>query len=247
MHIKSKIMTTTDAKCKLNAIYEELLETGRVNNKRAFATLLGVNYNALTQAMNGVERYLTNSLLSKATSALNNNSSNINFDIKNLGELSEDEKREIVDAIERDFPITMQSQMVSLVPTIPYKAYKEIGVDLQEYIRSQSPDLHMSPAIAQFAKTDCHYFVGSDAMLPHLHQSDVLALKRMPEQAQVINGEIYVVNSRYNGLIARFVYDDGDHLILRASDEQRRYTPMRLPKKDIFGLYRVLGLVRTNI
>ena len=180
----------------------------------------------MSSATSGDPRYLTDSLMSKAMAVAN--------EYNNTTTSSNQDKSYDVPSI-------------NLVPTIPYKAYKEIGVDLNEYIQSQSPDLHMSPAVAQFAKTDCHYFVGSDAMLPHLHQSDVLALKRMPEEAQVINGEIYVVNSKYNGLIARFVYDDGDHIILKASEHQTRYTPMRLPKEDIFGLYRVLGLIRTNI
>jgi len=205
--------------------YNTLRARGVVKTWTDLANLLGINRTCLSAAKQGDEKYLTDSLVSK---------------IKGLMDMQNN-------APESDNRTSENETSITLVPTIPYKAYKEIGIDLQEYIRSQSLDLHMSPAIAQFAKTDCHYFVGSDAMLPHLHQSDVLALKRMPEQAQVINGEIYVVNSRYNGLIARFVYDDGDHLILRASDEQRRYTPMRLPKKDIFGLYRVLGLVRTNI
>lgn len=205
--------------------FQTLRTNGVIKTWADLSELLDMNRSSLSAAKNGDERYLTDSLISKIKSVLDKYV--VTHDYNRMpGEYD---------------------KSVTLVPTIPYKAYKEIGVDLQEYINSQSPDLHMSPAIAQFAKTDCHYFVGSDAMLPHLHQSDVLALKRMPDQAQVINGEIYVVNSRYNGLIARFVYDDGDHIILKASEEQTRYTPMRLPKEDIFGLYRVLGLIRTNI
>lgn len=207
-------------------LYSTLKIRGAVRTKEDFAKMLSTSRTTLSSATSGDPRYLTDSLMSKAMAVAN--------EYNNTTTSSNQDKSYDVPSI-------------NLVPTIPYKAYKEIGVDLNEYIQSQSPDLHMSPAVAQFAKTDCHYFVGSDAMLPHLHQSDVLALKRMPEEAQVINGEIYVVNSKYNGLIARFVYDDGDYLILKASEEQTRYTPMRLPKTDIFGLYRVLGLVRTNI
>lgn len=207
-------------------LYSTLKIRGAVRTKEDFAKMLSTSRTTLSSATSGDPRYLTDSLMSKAMAVANeyNNTTTSG---------NQDESYDV--------------PSINLVPTIPYKAYKEIGVDLNEYIHSQSPDLHMSPAVAQFAKTDCHYFVGSDAMLPHLHQSDVLALKRMPEEAQVINGEIYVVNSKYNGLIARFVYDDGDYLILKASEEQTRYTPMRLPKIEIFGLYRVLGLVRTNI
>ncbi len=140
-----------------------------------------------------------------------------------------------------------QRQEMSLVPTIPYNVYKETDVDIQEMIANPPQPLHKSPAVAQFPQTDCHYFVNSDAMIPHLHPNDVLALKKIHEDAQVINGEICVINSRYNGLIARYVYDDGEYLILKASETQSRYTDMRLHKNNIFGVYRILGLIRTNI
>lgn len=226
MSFEDKMMIFSDSFTSLRA-------RGIIKTYQDFAELLDVSKNSISAAKNGNEEYLTENLISK---------------IKGLMKQYDTEKHVDGYGEPKTKEMTLRDEQgIHLVPTIPYKAYKEIGVDLQEYLNSQSPDLHMSPSIAQFARTDCHYFVGSDAMLPHLHQSDVLALKRMPDQAQVINGEIYVVNSRYNGLIARFVYDDGDHLILKASDEQTRYTPMRLPKDDIFGLYRVLGLVRTNI
>lgn len=135
---------------------------------------------------------------------------------------------------------------LKLVPTIPYKTYKDANIDIQKYISDPESKLATSPVVSQFPSTDLHYFVGSDAMSPYLCPSDVLALKRVPCE-HIINGEIYVINTKTNGMIERFVYEDGDEFMLKASPGQARYTPMRIRKDEIFNLYRILGLIRTNI
>lgn len=47
-------------------VYEILLGQGRIRDKKGFAALLGVNYSGLVAAMNGNEKFLTNSLVAKA-------------------------------------------------------------------------------------------------------------------------------------------------------------------------------------
>jgi len=51
---------------RLAEIYASCKERGLVNSQRAFAKLLGINENVLSSAMNGNERYLTDSLMVKA-------------------------------------------------------------------------------------------------------------------------------------------------------------------------------------
>ena len=49
----------------LQTAYTEILRTGRVRNKKEFATLYGINPSTLSAAMNGDERYLTDNLITK--------------------------------------------------------------------------------------------------------------------------------------------------------------------------------------
>lgn len=51
---------------KINDLYRQLLEAGMCKSKKEFAALLGVNDKGLISAMNGNERYLTDSLVAKA-------------------------------------------------------------------------------------------------------------------------------------------------------------------------------------
>lgn len=48
-------------------IYNELLDVGKIHNKKEFAALLDVDYVGLTRAMNGNPQYLTKSLVSKVS------------------------------------------------------------------------------------------------------------------------------------------------------------------------------------
>ncbi|MBO7511188.1 MAG: hypothetical protein J6T35_08390, partial [Bacteroidales bacterium] len=46
--------------------YRVLLDAGRVRNKKEFAALLGRDYTGVVSAMNGNEKFLTDSLVSAA-------------------------------------------------------------------------------------------------------------------------------------------------------------------------------------
>lgn len=49
----------------LNAYYAEAVRTGRVKSKKEFAALIGINPSSLSAAMNGDDKYLTDSLISR--------------------------------------------------------------------------------------------------------------------------------------------------------------------------------------
>lgn len=224
-------MNTQERKCKLNEMYEYLLRNGIVTNKKDFASKLQINYNGLVQAMNGSERYLTDSLLSKAAA------------LQSAGRATmQTSPLDIESTSSQDAPARVPDR-IDMVPTVPYKIYNEVGVNIIEYVKqNQVPH---GPAIAQFAQTDFHMFVSNDEMKPHLRAGDVLSLKKVPENAPIINGEIYVVNSQHLGLTIRFLYDRGEHYELRSSNEW--YETFTLPKEQVFSIFRILGLVRTNI
>lgn len=228
--------------------FETLRARKIVKTQGDFANLLGISAKSLSAAKNGVDGYCTDSLISKIQGLMAEQERSLSIsNSPNAVAISGDNNNVDLTTPDKEARMAYQRSEMRLVPTIPYNVYKEIDVDIQEMIENPPAPLHTSPAVAQFPTTDCHYFVNSDAMLPHLHPNDVLALKKIHKDAEVINGEICVINSKYNGLLARFVYDDGDYIILKASEAQNRFTDMRLHKDNIFGVYRILGLIRTNI
>lgn len=226
--------------------YNTLRARSVVRTWSDFALLLGVNRTCLSAAKQGNENYLTDSLISKIhglmkeydrSVSVNNspgtnvvNGDNNNVEIGNHNGISS---------------LGAVNPVMRYVPTIPIHAYRAINFDVMEYFRSTKDELHMSPIIMQFPGTDCYYFVNSEDMSPNLRTNDLLCLSRLPDDAKVTNGDLCIINTKYQGILERFVYDEGDSLLLKST--QPRWTDMMVPKDEVFSVFRILGGIRTNI
>ena len=222
---------------KLNYImesYNTLRARSVVKTWSDLASLLGVNRTCLSAAKQGDEKYLTDSLISKIQGLMKEYERSVVS-----AELSQADGEGRISAMAAPY------QNMRCIPTIPIHAYRAVNFDVMQYFQETHDDLRMSPIVMQFPGTDCYYFVNSEDMSPNLRTNDLLCLSRLPDDAKVTNGDICIINTKYQGILERFVYDDGDALILKAA--QPRWTDMRIPKDEIFNIFRILGGIRTNI
>lgn len=217
-----------------NDSFMSLRSRGIIKNYKEFAEILGVSKNAISAAKNGNEEYLTDSLISKIQGLMKEYERPVV-----TAEVSQADGERRISAMAAPY------QNMRCVPTIPIHAYRAVNFDVMEYFNDTHDDLKMSPIIMQFPGTDCYYFVNSEDMSPNLRTNDLLCLSRLPAEAKVTNGDICIINTKFQGILERFVYDDGDALILKAA--QARWTDMRIPKEEIFNIFRILGGIRTNI
>lgn len=227
MNISTKIGIFNDS-------FMSLRSRGIIKNYKEFAEILGVSKNAISAAKNGNEEYLTDSLISKIQGLMKEYERPVV-----TAEVSQADGERRISAMAAPY------QNMRCVPTIPIHAYRAVNFDVMEYFNDTHDDLKMSPIIMQFPGTDCYYFVNSEDMSPNLRTNDLLCLSRLPAEAKVTNGDICIINTKFQGILERFVYDDGDALILKAA--QSRWTDMRIPKEEIFNIFRILGGIRTNI
>lgn len=220
-------------------ITREMRKKGMFGKWYQLADLIGVSANAISGAKNKNESYLTSSLLVKLEDALAQNES-----VPETISPSEI-TRSHSDNVDSMSAMAAPYKNMRCVPTIPIHAYRAINFDVMEYFQNTRDEVKMSPIIMQFPGTDCYYFVNSEDMIPHLQTNDLLCLSRLPEEAKVTNGDICILNTKYQGILERFVYDEGDHLLVKST--QPRWTDMRIPKDEIFNIFRILGGIRTNI
>ena len=227
MNIDEKIRIFEDSFTTLRA-------KGVIKTYQDFANILGVSKNSISAAKNGNETYLTDSLISKIQGLMKEQD-------KPLipSEVSQADGERKISAMAAPY------QNMRCIPTIPIHAYRAVNFDVMQYFQETHDDLRMSPIIMQFPGTDCYYFVNSEDMSPNLRTNDLLCLSRLPAEAKVTNGDLCIINTKFQGILERFVYDDGDALILKAA--QPRWTDMRIPKEEIFNIFRILGGIRTNI
>lgn len=224
---------------KLNILmdsYNTLRARNVVKTWSDFATMLGVNRTCLSAAKQGDEKYLTMSLISKIQGIMKEYERQL-LSVSIVPNDIEDDKE--ISALAAPY------KNMRCVPTIPIHAYRAVNFDVMEYFNETQDDLKMSPIVMQFPGTDCYYFVNSEDMMPYLRTNDLLCLSRLPNEAKVTNGDICIINTKYQGILERFVYEDGDALLLKSSQE--RWTDMRIPKSEIFSVFRILGSIRTNM
>lgn len=231
----------------LRESFEWLRFAGIVKTQKEFAQLVGMNESNMSRALNGDDKYLTDNLMSKV-------SARVKFykeKEENTISLNHSPNSQVVKGnnnivSHQRSSLPHDNDETQLVPIIPTNIYKETDINTLEYINEN--DVQMSPAVQQFPKTTCFYVVNTMAMYPHFHQGDILALKRISKNVPIVNGEVYAVDTIELGILFRFVYDRGDHIELR-SDKQNmeHYESFRVPKADIYNLFRIVGLIRTNV
>lgn len=131
------------------------------------------------------------------------------------------------------------------IPVIPARIFRAPEINTYEYVMN-STSVNRLPPVPHFQKHDMFATCPGDAMAPRIRRGYLLALRRMPKDAPVINGEIYVVDTWSNGMFLRKIVDNGTGLTFIA-ENQNEFPDFTLPYDDIITIYRVVGVLITNI
>ncbi len=104
-------------------------------------------------------------------------------------------------------------------------------------------DCEQMPVIANLPTYDFTMFIRGNSMAPKYESGDEIALKR----ANIIIewGKDYVLDTA-DGAIFKKIYDDGDN-IRCVSYNKEEYPDIIVPKSAIYGYYKLVGLVRTEL
>lgn len=239
----TNIPTKDEIREFLLSSFRSLRLQGRIKTWTDFANLLDVNRSVLSSAKNGDEKYLTESLMGKIQDVVKDSDRSVTITNSPHSNVVNGDNFEFNANLE-DVPHLEDADMIPVIPTY---LYKESDVNILEYIQDNDNEVPMTPAVQQFPKTDAIYSVQTMAMYPHLHQGDLIALKVIPRNAPIVNGEMYAVDTKDLGILVRFAYDRGDHIEMRASERADRFESFNIMKTDIFNIFRVVGMIRVNI
>lgn len=226
-HFAKKINTNNtfyhmDKGTELKEIFYKLKALRIVSTQEDMAKLLNVNRTSLNKAMNNVAGYDSGNILRSAITLYEQHST---------------------EPLSERAPTTQDNTDEPLIPVIPYKLYRESNVDLNAYFAQR--EIPRQRAVAQFPPHDCYYFVNTSAMEPSFMPSDLLALREVRRGTPIINGDPYMLNIAGHGMELRFLYDRSDCFELRAMSQ--RHEPSLVPKTKVVNLFRIIGLIRTNM
>lgn len=132
-------------------------------------------------------------------------------------------------------------------PIVPAELYKRPNTDVyDEIVVKRAPNVEYAQFFSNFSDYDMYMRVQGDSMSPNFFRGDMLALSSM-KATYILNGTIYVLDTKSYGLVLRVVIDRGEHYECHVVGDESRYAPFNIPKDDVIRIYQVMGLIRTNV
>lgn len=132
-------------------------------------------------------------------------------------------------------------------PLVPISLAKRENVDLYKVMREPNLQAEHITRVNSFAELDFYYSVCDDSMRPDFKCGDILALRAIDEGSYIINGNIYVLDTISYGLILRVIKQRGDIYECSTLQNTDRYEAFNVPITDVFRVYNIKGLLRTNV
>ncbi len=102
-------------------------------------------------------------------------------------------------------------------------------------------DCEMQPIIKRLPEYDFTIMVKGDSMEPNFKSGDELACRMVRESSFIQWGQPHIVDS-YDGIVLKRIHNSGDNIL--CTSDNPRYGEFPIPKKDIYRLALVVGLIR---
>jgi phage repressor protein C with HTH and peptisase S24 domain len=131
------------------------------------------------------------------------------------------------------------------IPVIPARLFRAPDIDIYEYVMN-SENVEKLPPVPHFQKHELFATCPGDAMAPRLCRGYLLALRKLTDDATIINGEIYVVDTKSSGMFLRRVVDNGTGLTLIAENQQD-FPDFDIEYSDVLNIFRVVGVLIPNL
>lgn len=100
-------------------------------------------------------------------------------------------------------------------------------------------DCEQIPVITAFSSYDYTMIVKGNSMEPKYEGGDEIAIKKVTDYIEW--GKVYVLDTR-DGAVIKRLYDSQDKY--RCVSYNKEYPDFEINKADVFGVYKVVGLIR---
>ena len=130
-----------------------------------------------------------------------------------------------------------QSQSDETRPRIPKAVAAGLLTGFSDSIKSS--DCEQIPIVKAFPPYDCTMIVKGDSMEPKFEGGDEIAIRKVCDVIEW--GKTYVLDTR-DGAVLKRLYDNGD--TFRCVSFNPEYPDFEVSKDDVFGIYKVVGLLR---
>ena len=127
------------------------------------------------------------------------------------------------------------------IPVIPARLFRAPEIDIYEYV-SQSPSVEKLPPVPHFQKHDMFATCPGDAMAPRIKRGYLMALRRVPKDTVIINGDIYAVDTKSSGMFIRRLISNESSLTC-VSENPEVFPTFEIENDDVITIFRVVGIL----
>ena len=116
-------------------------------------------------------------------------------------------------------------------PLVPEKIVRDPSIEVLDWVNSREID-HSQNAFniaSILRRTKFVIQMNNSAMSPTLYQNEYVFLKPFASTSEIIDGEIYGIETASRGVLIRFLYNDGDYYLARPKNT-REFGDLRISK-----------------
>ena len=152
---------------------------------------------------------------------------------------------ELVEKIKEEVKAEMETSgevvPIEQPPLVPDKVVRDPNVTVLDWV--DDPDNDHSQNAFNFAsvlrRTKCIIQMDNNAMAPSLYQNELVFLKPFAEDSEIIDGEIYGIETKARGILIRFLYNEDSHYLTRPKNT-REFGDIRIPKDKVVNKYHIV-------
>jgi phage repressor protein C with HTH and peptisase S24 domain len=103
------------------------------------------------------------------------------------------------------------------------------------------------PIVPHFSKHELFARCPGDAMSPRIRRGHLMALTRLDQDAPIVNGEIYAVNTKSQGMLVRRIKDNRNGTWTCSPCDLDHFQPFDISRDDVITVFKIVGVLITNI
>lgn len=132
------------------------------------------------------------------------------------------------------------------IPVIPAWLFRAPNVDTYKTVIND-PNVETLPAVPHFESHELFARCPGDAMSPRIRRGHLMALKRLDKDVPILDGEIYAVDTFSQGMIIRKISDNRDGTWKCTPCNLDQFQPFDINRDDVLNVFRIVGVLITNI
>lgn len=236
---------------RLRKVFDYLVFSGIVKTQGEFADTIDVNKTNLSSAINGNEKYLSDSLFQKIHTTYPY--INIQWLLTGDGNMLNDSEQNAIPiyGVQANIDTGQTSPKApeplpanaEIIPIVPSEVSGEMGIDIRKYVEKNADELDSIDPTKLLKNPDIAEQVAGTSMLPTFAPGDVVFIKFLPDKAKIIDGKTYYFDLRtLPTMIRKVKFEQGDRLRLVAKNPA--FADIIINRSDILNIGRVIGMFR---